>query len=58
MIFTLSAIAILLYLIFWDIVLFKKYPTEKQNETARMSFIIGTGCVLAVIIIKIIKLYF
>ena len=58
MIFILSTIAIIAYLIFWDIVLFKKLSTERKNEVAWISFVIGTGCVLAIIIIKIKEFYF
>jgi len=58
MITILATIAIITLLIFWNIVLFEKHPTETQNEIARISFVVGIGCVLAIVIVKIIEFYF
>jgi hypothetical protein len=58
MIKILATIAIISLLVFFNGIIFSKNQSTAKKDIGRFAYFIGIGCVLAIIIIKIVEYFY
>ena len=53
-----ATISFICLIVFFNIVIFSKHPSNLKKDIGRFSYIIGIGCILAIVIIKTVEYFY